>query len=437
MNTFGRQFKVSIFGESHGEGPGVVIDGCPAGLPVPIEDFMPDMLRRQGGNQKGATPRKEDDIPIFKSGVFNGLTTGAPIAIFFENKNTRSGDYAKQRAFPRPGHADFVAHTKYGAYEDYRGGGHFSARLTVGIVAAGVIAKKLLQHANTGLADKISVESHLVEVAGLPDVEAGLQKAIEAKDSVGGIAQCTIKNLPIGLGEPFWDSIESVMAHACFAIPAVKGIEFGAGFAAAKMFGTEHNDVIENMQGKTATNHAGGIVGGISNGNDLVFKLAIKPTSSTPKDQLTLNWETEQMETFSVRGRHDLCVALRANPIIEAMAAIVLTDFMLLENRIERVINEPVYHVATNEQWQQAQTQGYYTHPSLDAEGFIHTSRPHQLDGVLQRYYHGQRNLRLLTISPNLLKVPFVYELAPSVGEHFPHIFGHIPLNAITEVKAL
>ncbi len=330
MNSFGRIFRVSIFGESHGEGVGIVVDGCPAGLPLSVEDFLEDMERRKGGMQKGTTPRKEDDLPIFKSGIFNNKTTGAPIAILFENKNTRSGDYEKQRAVPRPGHADFVAHEKFGGNEDYRGGGHFSGRLTVAIVAAGVIAKKLL--------NKSFVKATILEVGGETDIEKGLQKAIDAKDSIGGIVECRVSNLPTGLGEPFFDSVESVLSHAVFAIPAVRGVEFGTGFAAAKMFGVEHNDAIENIAGKTKTNHAGGVVGGITNGNELVFRIAIKPTSSTPKEQQTLNWETKEIETFSVKGRHDLCIALRVPVVLEAVTAMVLADFMILEQRIGRVL---------------------------------------------------------------------------------------------------
>jgi chorismate synthase len=330
MNTFGRLFRINIFGESHGESVGVNIDGCPAGMPLPLEDFLPDLERRKGGMQKGTTPRKEDDLPIFKSGVFNGVSTGSPITILFENKNTRSGDYEKQRAVPRPGHADFVAHTKFGGFEDYRGGGPFSARLTVGLVAAGVIAKKLM--------GGVRVESAILEIGGEPDLDKGLQKAIDAKDSIGGIVECRVSGLPIGLGEPFWDSVESLLAHAVFAIPAVRGIEFGTGFKAARMFGSEHNDAIEDMEGHTRTNHAGGVVGGITNGNELVFRIAIKPTSSTPKEQRTLNWETGEQEAFSVKGRHDLCVALRAPVIVEAVTAIVLADLYLLEQRAPRVL---------------------------------------------------------------------------------------------------
>jgi chorismate synthase len=330
LNSFGRLFRVSIFGESHGESVGIVVDGVPAGLPLAVEDFMEDIERRKGGTQKGTTPRKEDDIPIFKSGVFNGKTTGAPIAILFENKNTRSGDYEKQRAVPRPGHADFVAHHKFGGFEDFRGGGHFSGRLTVCLVAAGVIAKKLL--------NDIKVQATILEIGGEADLEKGLQKAIDAKDSIGGIVECRVNGLPIGLGEPFFDSVESLISHAVFAIPAIRGIEFGTGFKAARMFGIEHNDAIADANGKTVTNHAGGVVGGITNGNEFVFRIAVKPTSSTPKEQQTLNWETNAIETFSVKGRHDLCIALRVPVVLEAVTALTLTDLLMAVQQIPRTL---------------------------------------------------------------------------------------------------
>ncbi len=330
MNSFGRIFKVQIFGESHGECVGITIDGVPAGLPLVEADLLEDLERRKGGKQKGTTPRQEADYPIFKSGIFNGKTTGFPITILFENNNTRSEDYAKQRSFPRPSHADWVAHQKFGGHEDFRGGGHFSARLTTGLVAAGAIAKKLMQ--------EISIHAAVVEVGGIANVEEGLQRAIDAKDSVGGLIECKVNGLPVGLGEPYFDSVESLLAHAMFAIPAVRGIEFGTGFASARMFGLQHNDAIENTEGKTKTNHAGGVVGGITNGNQLVFRLAIKPTASTPKEQQSLNWDNGLVEDFSIKGRHDLCVALRAPVIVEAVTAIVLADCMLLEQHIPRVI---------------------------------------------------------------------------------------------------
>ena len=337
MNSFGRIFRVSIFGESHGTSVGIIIDGCPSGLSLNTNDFEIDIDRRKGGIQKGTTPRKEDDIPVFLSGVFNGKTTGAPITIIFENKNTRSSDYDRQRAIPRPGHADFVASKKFGGFEDYRGGGHFSGRLTVCLVAAGVIAKKII-----GLCQEenniTNCTATILEIGGEKDIEVGLQKAIGAKDSIGGIVECKVDGLPIGLGEPFFDSVESVISHAVFSIPAVKGIEFGAGFAAAKMKGSEHNDALENISGKTITNHAGGIVGGITNGNQLVFRVVIKPTSSTPKEQQTFNPESGEIEKFSVKGRHDLCIALRVPVVLEAVTAIVIADLLMMEQKIKRII---------------------------------------------------------------------------------------------------
>jgi chorismate synthase len=338
MNKFGTLFTVQIFGESHGACVGITIDGCPAGLPLQTADFVEDMERRKGGKQKGTTPRQEDDIPIFKAGLFNDTTTGAPIMMLFENNNTRSGDYEKQRAVPRPGHADFTAHHKFGGFEDYRGGGHFSGRLTAALVGAGVVAKKVL---NAGqLAEKIKVEATIISIGGESDVEKGIQKAIDQKDSVGGIIECVVKGLPIGLGEHFFNSVESLISHAVFAIPAIRGIEFGTGFAAASMFGVDHNDAIEDASGITKTNHAGGVVGGYTNGNDLVFRIAVKPTSSTPKEQVTLNWETNEQETFSVKGRHDLCIALRVPVVLEAVTAIVLADLMLIDQKIPRIIKK-------------------------------------------------------------------------------------------------
>ena len=334
MNSFGKIFRVTIFGESHGPSVGITIDGCPAGLPLSVADFDADIERRKGGIQKGTTPRTESDTPIFLSGVFNEKTTGSPLTIIFENNNTKSSDYEKQRNIPRPGHADFVASKKFGGNEDYRGGGHFSGRLTVCLVAAGVVAKKIL-----ALQKNISCMASILEVGGEKDIETGLQKAIDAKDSIGGIIECRVAGLPIGLGEPFFDSVESLISHAVFAIPAIKGIEFGAGFAAAKMKGSEHNDALENESGKTVTNHAGGIVGGLTNGNELVFCVAVKPTSSTPKEQHTLNIESGVMEDFSVKGRHDLCIALRVPVVLEAITTFVLADLLMLEQKINRISN--------------------------------------------------------------------------------------------------
>jgi chorismate synthase len=331
LNSFGQIFRVNIFGESHGESVGILIDGCPAGLPLGPEDLLADIERRKGGQQPGTTPRKEEDTPHFKSGLFQGKTTGAPILIYFENNNTRSGDYEKQRSIPRPGHADFVAAKKFGGFEDYRGSGHFSGRLTLPLVAAGAIAKKIV--------GAVRIEAMLIEVGGHADVEKGIEHAIANKDSVGGIVECRVNGLPIGLGEPFFDATESLLAHAVFAVPAIRGIEFGTGFAAAKMFGSAHNDAIEDSEGATRTNHAGGIVGGLTNGNELVFRVAVKPTSSTPKEQRSLNTSSGRQEEFVIKGRHDLCIALRVPVVIEAVTAIVLADLLMREQRIGRVLS--------------------------------------------------------------------------------------------------
>ncbi|UCF91290.1 MAG: chorismate synthase [Desulfobacterales bacterium] len=328
MNTFGNLFKVSIFGESHGTSVGIIIDGSPAGVPLHEDDLLPDLKRRQSG-KTGTTPRREADLPQIISGTFNGLTTGAPITIVFRNSNTRSRDYAEFTEIPRPGHADFTALKKYGGFSDYRGGGHFSGRLTLGLVSAGVLAKKLVA--------PIEISARLIEVYGEQDIQAAVQRAVEQEDSIGGIIECTATNVPVGLGEPFFGSVESQLAHMAFSIPAVKGIEFGTGFRAATMTGSEHNDNLLSPDGKTETNHAGGINGGISNGNDIVFRVVVKPTSSTSQPQRTLNLKTGKLTTLKIKGRHDTCIALRVPVILEAATAIVLADLCMLEQRIPRV----------------------------------------------------------------------------------------------------
>ncbi len=431
MNSFGKNFRVSIFGESHGPIVGVTIDGCPAGMTLRAEDFETDIERRKGGMQKGTTPRKEDDFPLLQNGVFRQHTTGAPLTILFENKNTRSGDYEKQRAFPRPGHADWVASQKYGGFEDFRGGGHFSGRLTVCLVGAGVVAKKMLQHVHPD----ILVTATILEIGGERDIEAGLQKAIDQKDSVGGIVECRVTGLPVGLGEPFWDSVESLISHAVFAIPAVRGIEFGTGFEAARMFGADHNDAIEDVSGKTRTNHAGGIVGGISNGNELVFRIAIKPTSSTPKEQLTLNWETGEKDVFSVKGRHDLCIALRVPPVLEAVTAIVLADLSLQTNMLKPVVQEKIYHITTETAVETLNATGELLADSIATEGFIHCSEAWQLPGVIERFYKQETKLLIAEIDTLKLKSSLVYELAADTPDWFPHIYGPIAKEAILFIE--
>lgn len=322
MNTFGKTFKLSIFGESHGPAIGVTIDGCPCGIDLHADDFLDDLRKRQGG-KAGTTPRKETDTPVFLSGVFNHKSTGAPITILFENSNTRSADYDAIAAIPRPGHADFVLSKKFKGYNDVRGGGHSSGRLTAALVAAGTIAKKILKGT--------TVAASIVEIGGSKDPEEAIRLAIESGDSIGGIVECSAKPLPLGLGEPFFDSVESLISHAVFSIPAIKGIEFGSGFHAARMTGSEHNDPIIDETGKTGSNHSGGINGGITNGNELIFRVAVKPTSSTPKTQSSWSRETNQMTDFRIQGRHDLCIALRVPVVLEAVTAIVLADLMLMQ----------------------------------------------------------------------------------------------------------
>lgn len=319
MNTFGRIFRITIFGESHGPAIGVIIDGVPVGIKLSEADFLSDLARRKP-SAKGTTSRVEDDIPELLSGVFNGFTTGAPIGVMFRNKNVKSEDYEEFAKHPRPGHADFVALKKFGEYNDNRGGGHFSGRLTLALVAAGVIAKKIVE--------PIKIKASVLEVGGIKDFEKVVEEAVLLNDSVGGIVECTANGVPVGLGEPFFDSVESAISHLAFAIPSIKGIEFGTGFNAAKMKGSEHNDLIVDTKGKTGTNHAGGVVGGITNGNPLQFRVAVKPTSSIGKSQQTVNLESGKVEELDITGRHDACIALRMPVILEAITAIVLADLM-------------------------------------------------------------------------------------------------------------
>lgn len=336
MNTFGRKFRVSIFGESHGELIGVVLDGVPAGLELSEQDFEQDILRRKSG-AKGTTPRIEDDRPTIVSGVFEGHTTGAPLTITFKNTNTHSSDYELFAAMPRPGHADLTAALKWDDCQDPRGGGHFSGRLTLPVVAAGVVAKKIL--ADATMLDETpctAVKARIVEIAGLAGNDAlgqderwqeALDQAIREGDSLGAVIECTVPDIDPGYGEPFWDSVESLVAHAVFAIPGVRGIEFGDGFAAARMKGSEHNDPI-GPDGRPTKNGAGGANGGITNGAPLTFRVAFKPTSSIRKAQQTFNFQTGEMDTLEVPGRHDVCFALRVPVVVEAMTAIVLADLV-------------------------------------------------------------------------------------------------------------
>ena len=320
MNRFGHKYRISIFGESHAKKIGLVIDGCPAGIAISEKDFEKDLLRRKSG-AKGTTPRIESDKPEIVSGVFNGKTTGAPLTILFSNDNTKSKDYSNLVNHPRPSHADFVAEVKYDGFQDYRGGGHFSGRITLVLVAAGVVAKKII--------NDIEISAKITELQGNKNIEQALDNAIKQGDSIGGIIECKANNIPVGLGEPFFNSVESQISHLAFSIPGIKAIEFGAGFEGTKMFGSEFNDNFIDRNGKTETNNAGGINGGITNGNELVFRVAVRPTASISKAQKTFNHESLEIEELTIKGRHDLCIALRVTVIIEAITAIALADFSL------------------------------------------------------------------------------------------------------------
>jgi chorismate synthase len=325
MNSFGRKFRVSIFGESHGELIGVVLDGVPAGLELSEQDFEQDILRRKSG-AKGTTPRIEADQSTIVSGVFEGHTTGAPLTITFRNTNTHSSDYSIFAAMPRPGHADLTAALKWDDCQDPRGGGHFSGRLTLPVVAAGVVAKKIL--ADATILDETPCTAVNARIVEGPSQEA-LDQAIREGDSLGAVIECTVPQIDPGYGEPFWDSVESLVAHAVFAIPGVRGIEFGDGFQAARMKGSEHNDPI-GADGRPVRNGAGGVNGGITNGAPLTFRVAFKPTSSIRKAQQTFNFQTGEMDTLEVPGRHDVCFALRAPVVVEAVTAIVLADLVAI-----------------------------------------------------------------------------------------------------------
>jgi chorismate synthase len=332
MNSFGVVFRVTLFGESHGPAIGVIIDGCPPGISLKTEDFLPDLKRRQSGS-RGTTKRQEPDLPEILSGVLDGVTTGAPVTLVTRNSDKISSDYDEFKNIPRPGHADFASRIKHSGFADMRGSGHFSGRITWGLVAAGVLAKKI-----TGTAD---IVARLISAGGSDDIEKALSEAIAANDTIGGIIECTVKNPPVAIGEPFFYSFESAVSHMIFSIPAIKGIEFGSGFASANMRGSEHNDPFINYSGKTLTNNAGGINGGITNGNEIIFRIVVKPTSSTGVDQSTFNFKTGEMSTLRVKGRHDTCIALRMPVIVEAATAIAMADLILIDRGIhgERNIN--------------------------------------------------------------------------------------------------
>ncbi len=330
MNHFGRLFQINIYGESHGESVGVLIDGVKPGIELKKEDFTTDLQRRKAGS-KGTTPRIEPDEIIIESGVFNGYTTGAPILLRFLNTNTKSKDYSNLVDHPRPSHADFTAKEKYEGFNDFRGGGHFSARLTLGIVSAGVVAKKMLKG--------ISFETKLTNLGGCTDTTQFtkiLDKIVEEKNSIGGIVSLKAKGVPVGFGEPYFDSLESTIAHLLFSIGGVKGVEFGVGFHGVSMLGSEFNDALLDASGKTKTNHNGGINGGISNGNDIELNVFVKPTPSISLAQETFNFKTNQIEELVIEGRHDAAIILRAMVVLEACLAIALCDAKLISDAFKK-----------------------------------------------------------------------------------------------------
>ena len=323
MNRVGTRFRIALWGESHGPQIGVVLDGVPAGIALATEDFATDLTRRRSG-PTGTTPRREADIPQLVSGIYRGRTTGAPLTIEFTNTDTCPQDYDATAGHDRPSHADRTAYEKFGGWNDPRGGGHFSGRLTLTLTTAGVVAKKMLP-AN------VAFSTDIVEIGGCTEPERFdtlLHETAEAKDSVGGMVECRVQGVPAGLGDPYFDSAESVIAQLLFAIPGVKGVAFGSGFAGAQMRGSEHNDPIVDAAGHTATNHAGGIAGGLTNGNELVVRAAFKPTASIGRPQNTYNRMTEQVEPLILAGRHDVCIALRGAVVVEAAVAIALADLL-------------------------------------------------------------------------------------------------------------
>lgn len=321
MNTTGTIFRISIFGESHGPSIGISMDGVPPGLPLARDDFEPDLARRRSG-PTGTTARTEPDVPEILSGLYEGRTTGTPLVMVFRNRDTKPADYDAFAGIPRPGHADFTGRVRYRGFADPRGSGHFSGRLTVGLVAAGVVAKKLLPG--------VRFDTRILEAGGSIDVDAAILEAMKQGDSVGALVELRIGGLPPGLGEPFFGAVESRLAANLFAVPGVRGVEFGDGFAAARMRGSRHNDPYAAVDGTTSRNGAGGMNGGLTNGNELVARVAVKPTSTITIGQETLDFSSGTMTTLSDAGRHDACIALRASVALEAACAIALADLALL-----------------------------------------------------------------------------------------------------------
>lgn len=352
---WGNNLKVSIFGESHGNAIGITIDGLPSGLEIDMDKVLEEMARRAPGRSNLSTQRKEGDIPEILSGFFEGRTTGTPLCAIIRNGDTRSKDYSKLKATIRPGHADYTGKIRYNGFNDYRGGGHFSGRITAPLVFAGAICKQVLHNKGIdivahvksigNISDKSFLDGEFTEdlLNGLkgkelplinPSLEDSMREEIlnarKAKDSIGGTIECAVLGIDAGVGNPFFDSVESTLAHLIFSVPAVKGIEFGRGFEISKMKGSEANDqyYIEDNKVKTKTNNNGGILGGITNGMPIVFTTAIKPTPSIAMEQNTVDIEENKETTLVVEGRHDPCIVQRALPVIEAVTAIGILELL-------------------------------------------------------------------------------------------------------------
>ncbi|WP_291731666.1 chorismate synthase [Clostridium sp.] len=352
---WGSKIKLSIFGESHGNAIGITIDGLPAGFSIDMDKIMMEMARRAPGKSSLSTPRKESDIPEILSGYFEGKTTGTPLCAIIRNSNTKSKDYSKLKDVMRPGHADYTGAVRYKGFNDYRGGGHFSGRITAPLVFAGAICKQILEvkgiivsaHINSigkikdcsflesDISDELlnsfkEKELPLINTKLEDEMRQEILSARSSGDSIGGTIECAILGVSPGIGDPFFDSVESTLAHLMFSVPAVKGIEFGKGFDISKMRGSEANDeyYLENGNIKTKTNNNGGILGGITNGMPIIFNVAIKPTASIFKEQNTVNIATMEETTLCIEGRHDPCIVQRALPVIEAVAAIGITELM-------------------------------------------------------------------------------------------------------------
>jgi chorismate synthase len=361
-NSTGKEFTVTTFGESHGKVVGVIVDGCPAGLPLTEADIQAELDKRIPADPKIVSARVEKDQPKILSGVFNGFTTGSPIAMIVENKEADSADYEAIKNLPRPGHADYPARVKHGGFNDYRGGGRFSGRVTVALIMAGAIAKKLLSQFDVDVLaytraigkvrsdkkfsteeirrNRYAASTRCPDLAYKEKMEETIVKARAEGDSVGGVVECVVLNVPIGVGEPSFDSLDADLAKALFNVPAVKGIEFGLGFEIAELKGSESNDAYKMKNGKVTmeTNNMGGVLGGLSNGMPIQMRVAVKPTPSIGAKQKTVDLSTMKNAELSVKGRHDPCVVPKAVPAVEAAVAVTLADHMIRAGFIPKVL---------------------------------------------------------------------------------------------------